>query len=130
MPSPKGRILCTEDDPDSRDMLVFTLQVNGYEVLCAADGAAALEIAKTESFDLLLLDTWTPGLDGRSLTSEIRKFDQKTPILFYSGAAYDSDLRNALAAGAQGYLIKPAGIDRLTDEIARLITESRLTGET
>lgn len=121
----KSRILCTEDDPDSREMLVLTLEVNGYEVVCPVDGAAALEIAKTESFDLLLLDTWTPGLDGRSLTSEIRKFDQKTPILFYSGAAQEIDLRNALAAGAQGYLIKPIGIDRLTAEIARLIAESR-----
>jgi DNA-binding response OmpR family regulator len=123
----KGRILCTEDDPDSREMLVLTLQSNGYEVVCPVDTVAALAIAKTESFDLLLLDAWTAGLDGRSLTSEVRTFDQKTPILFYSGAASKTDLQEALAAGAQGYLIKPMGIDSLTDEIARLIAESRLT---
>lgn len=46
----KGPIPCTEDEPDSRDMLVLTLQVNGYEVVCPVDATAALEIVKNESF--------------------------------------------------------------------------------
>lgn len=121
----KGRILCTEDDPDSRAMLVALLQSEGFEVVCPDDSIKALEMAKTESFDLLLLDTWTPGLDGHSLTSEVRKFDQKTPILFYSGAALDTDLQKALAAGAQGYLTKPIGINELTTEVTRLINQAK-----
>jgi len=121
----KGRILCTEDDPDSRDMLVCVLRADGYEVICPDDSIQALEMARTQSFDLVILDSWTPGLDGQGLTNEVRKFDQKTPILFYSGAASEADLQNALAAGAQGYLTKPTGINELTNEVARLIVEAR-----
>ena len=117
----KGRILVTEDDPDSRDMLVLTLQNDGYEVICSTDPANALELANKESFDLILLDNWMPEMDGCSLTREIRKFDQKTPILFYSGAASESDSQTALEAGAQGYLMKPTGVHELIDEVARLI---------
>jgi Response regulator containing CheY-like receiver, AAA-type ATPase, and DNA-binding domains len=60
------------------------------------------------------------------LTKWIREFDQTTPILFYSGAAYDSDLRQALNAGASGYLVKPADNDKLLSEIDRLIENSKL----
>lgn len=50
-----------------------------------------------------------PGLSGQELPTEIRKFDKSTPILFYSGAAYESDKQAARDAGAQGYLTKPEG---------------------
>ena len=62
-----------------------------------------------------------PGLSGEELTTEIRKFDKNTPILFYSGAAYETDKQKAHDAGAQGYLIKPLGIADLVDEVTRLI---------
>lgn len=126
MPLSKGRILCTEDDPDSREMLVRVLQAEGYEVVYLTDSIHALEFAKNESFDLILLDNWMPELDGCTLTHEIRKFDLKTPILFYSGAALETDSQAAIDAGAQGYLTKPTGINELTDEIAKLIAQSKL----
>jgi DNA-binding response OmpR family regulator len=125
MDNQMGRILCTEDDPDTRDMLVCILRAEGYEVVCPDDAIEALEMTKSGSFDLLLLDSRTPGLDGHSLTSEVRKFDQKTPILFYSGAALDEDLEKARDAGAQGYLTKPTDINELTDEITRLIAQAK-----
>jgi DNA-binding response OmpR family regulator len=62
-----------------------------------------------------------PGLSGPELTRDIREFNQTTPILFYSGAAYEADKQTAFDAGAQGYLIKPIGIERLVEEIDRLI---------
>src|SRR5215510_6474146 len=55
----------------------------------------------------------------------LRKFDSDTPILFFSGAAYEQDKRAALAAGAQGYLTKPADNDKLIDEVSRLISDAR-----
>lgn len=67
-----------------------------------------------------------PGLSGQELTTEIRKFNKSTPILFYSGAAYDEDKREARNAGAQGYLTKPAGISELVDEVGKLIAEARI----
>ena len=84
-------------------------------------GTEALSLAKNEHFDLFLVDNWLPGLSGPELTRDIREFNQTTPILFYSGAAYEYDKQAAFDAGAQGYLIKPIGIERLVEEIERLI---------
>lgn len=126
MPTPKGRILCTEDDPDSRELIVYILQTAGYHVTVTGDSADALSLARREQFDLILVDNWMPGLSGDELTGEIRRFNKSTPILFYSGAAYESDKLKAFDAGAQGYLIKPFGISDLVDEVAKLIAEGRI----
>lgn len=119
--TPKGRILCTEDDPDSRELIVCILETADYHVTITADSAEALSLAQREQFDLIIVDNWMPGLSGEELTTEIRKFDKNTPILFYSGAAYETDKQKAHDAGAQGYLIKPLGIKDLVDEVAKLI---------
>lgn len=121
MPSPKGHILCTEDDPDTRDLIVVVLRQNGYDVTCTDDANDALSMAETKDFDLYLIDSWLPGVSGVTLTQQIRKFDGKTPILFYSGAARDIDKEEAKTAGAQGYLVKPATGEELIAEITRLL---------
>ena len=126
MPSPKAHILCTEDDPDSRELLIFVLESADYDVTCAEVAMDALSLAQSKKFDLILVDSWMPGLSGQELTTEIRKFNKSTPILFYSGAAYDADKRAARAAGAQGYLTKPEGISDLVDEVGKLIAEARI----
>jgi len=67
-----------------------------------------------------------PALTGPGLTREFRKFNQCTPILFYSGAAYETDKQEAIVAGAQGYLVKPVDLEVLVDEVGRLIAEARI----
>ena len=126
MLSPKARILCTEDDPDSRELIVFVLEGADYDVTCAEVAMDALSLAQSKEFDLILVDSWMPGLSGQELTTEIRKFNKSTPILFYSGAAYDADKRAARDAGAQGYLTKPEGLSDLVDEVGKLIAEARI----
>lgn len=126
MPSPKARILCTEDDPDTRDLIKLVLGGEGYEVITTDSAEQALRLAQFESFDLYLIDNWMPGLSGDELTRKIREHDSETLILFYSGAAQDSDKESARASGAQGYLVKPAGVDELIDEVARLIAEAKI----
>lgn len=118
---PKRRILCTEDDADTLEFLRLLLEMEGFEVTRADDAAQALRLAKAEKFDLYLLDNWLPDMDGASLCQKLREFDSTTPILFYSGATTPADRARAIAAGAQGYLIKPAGLDELIAEIKRLI---------
>jgi len=124
--APKGRILCTEDDADARDLLVCILEDEGYHVTVTGNSTHALAIAQRDPFDLILVDSWMPGLSGQELTVEIRKFNQSTPILFYSGAAYETDMQEARDAGAQGYLTKPDGITGLVEEVAKLIAEARI----
>ena len=121
MRSPKRRILYCEDDPDSRELIRFLFSCNGYEVVCAENGPEALGLAQTEKFDLLVLDNWMPGMSGLELTQHDRAFNGTTPILFYSGAAYEADVQAALKCGAQGYLTKPEDLDQLLAEVRRLV---------
>jgi len=125
-PVTNGRILCTEDDADTRELIVVILEAAGYHVTVTGNSAHALAIAQRERFDLILIDSWMPGLSGADLTRQVRKFNKSTPILFYSGAAYPSDKQEAREAGAQGYLIKPEGIGNLLDEVAKLIAEAKV----
>jgi DNA-binding response OmpR family regulator len=126
MQSPKGRILCTEDDKDTRELLIFLLKAEGYDVVCTDNAEHALSLAKSQRFDLFLIDSWLPDSSGANLTEWIRQFDNKTPVLFYSGAAYDTDLQIALKAGANSYLVKPADNDDVVAEITRLIESSKM----
>jgi DNA-binding response OmpR family regulator len=124
MPAPKGRILCTEDDPDTRELIVWVLTHHRFEVTCSENADHAIELAKAQRFDLFLVDSRMPRLSGTELTKKLREFDIKTPILFYSGAALDADKEDARLAGAQGYLLKPADNEDLIAEVVRLITSA------
>jgi DNA-binding response OmpR family regulator len=126
MSTPKGRILCTEDDPDTRDLLSLILGNAGYDVVCTSDASECLRLASLHNFDLYLMDNWMPNISGEALCKTIREFDAGTPILFYSGAAYESDKQRARDAGAQGYLVKPALEDVLLAEIVRIIAEAKI----
>ena len=121
MTFPKGRILCTEDDPDTRELIILTLRFAGYDVKCTDSPGETIELLRNEEFGLCLLDNWLPGTSGVEICKKIRQFDEKIPILFYSGAGYDADKRRAFKAGAQGYLVKPVEADDLIGEVSRLI---------
>lgn len=66
-----------------------------------------------------------PGGSGIELCKKLREFDATTPIIFYSGAAYESDKREAFASGAQAYLTKPTDTKTLIETVARLIADGR-----
>lgn len=121
MKASKGRILCADDNPDTRELVFAMLQSTSHDVVCVESSAEALDLLKREKFDLIVLDNWMPEITGTELTRRIREFDKTTPILFYSAAAYEADKQAALDAGAQVYLTKPEGIDHLLDEVERLI---------
>ena len=122
MSTPKGRILCTEDHPDTRELIILALTQAGFEAECADDPHRLLDLAKSGKFNLFLVDTWMPRVSGLELCKQIREFDGETPILFLSGAALETDKAAALAAGAQGYLVKPIALEVLVNEVTRLAT--------
>ena len=125
-PSPRPRVLVTEDDQDACDLIEFILNSNGFDVVCTAEAAAALDAARNQAFDLYLLDNWMPDKSGIDLCRQIREIDLQTPILFYSGAAFETDKAQAIESGAQGYLIKPASPDGLVAEVRRLLEASKV----
>lgn len=115
------RVLFIEDDADTRELVSFVLTRENFEVVLATDSEEALLAAGAMSFALYLIDNWLPGESGVDLCKRLREFDRRTPILFYSGAAYEHDKRAAFAAGAQGYLTKPSELGELVQEVSQLI---------
>jgi CheY-like chemotaxis protein len=124
MTSLAGQILYTEDDADTRELVSYVLAGSNYKVMVAENNDTALLLARSNHFDLYMIDNWMPGGSGVELCRKLREFDSYTPILFYSGAAYDKDKQEAFASGAQGYLTKPVDNDELIKEVFRLIAEA------
>ena len=107
-------------------MIALTLSDQGFEVVCINSPEDAIRLARTESFDLSLVDNWMPGMPGPELTEKLWEFNVKTPILFYSGAAQQTDKDEARLAGAQGNLVKPVETNDLIAEVVKLIAEARI----
>jgi DNA-binding response OmpR family regulator len=122
--NPLSRVLCVDDDEDACEMLSLLLKAYRIDAICARSAAAAWPIIKAENFDLYLLDGWLPTVDGFEFCRQIREFDTTTPILFYSGAAYDADKQKGIAAGANAYLTKP-DVDGLIETIVDLIATAK-----
>ena len=107
-------ILFAEDDLDTRELVQLILRQAGFRVSVTGDSTEVLQLLATDHFDALLLDNWMPNVTGLELCRLIRTFDHSTPIFFCSGAATEQDKRSALAAGAQGYFVKPFDPHELT----------------
>ncbi|HEX5736731.1 MAG TPA: response regulator [Blastocatellia bacterium] len=114
------RILCVEDDADSREVITILLGLWGYEVVTASSPTDGLELAQQDSFALIILDNWYEIGSGLELCKQIRGFDTNTPIIFYSASAYEVDVQKAMEAGAQGYLFKPTEIEVMVQTIEGL----------
>jgi CheY-like chemotaxis protein len=114
------RILCVEDDKDSREVITALLSEVGCEVATAATPTEGLELARGGGFAVIVLDNWYDKGSGVELCRQIRSFDADSPIIFYSGAAEHADIQSGLAVGAQAYIIKPY-IEELVSTVSRLI---------
>lgn len=118
-------VLFVEDDADTRELMAIILKSKDYQVVLAASYEEALLLARVMRFDLFIMDNWMPGGSGIELCKKLREFDATTPIIFYSGAAYECDKREAFASGAQAYLTKPTDTETLIETVARLIADGR-----
>ena len=113
--------LFVEDNADTRDLAEFSLQNEGFTVVTAQTADEGLALARTKPFALILLDIGLPDKDGLELCREIRRFDQQTPIVFYTAFAELLDQEEATKAGAQGTLRKPEDTPRLGEAARKLI---------
>jgi DNA-binding response OmpR family regulator len=102
-----SRILVVEDEPAIAVGLKDDLEVEGYEVDVAEDGAVALESATRLSYDLVLLDVMLPKKDGFSVCRELRAAGIRTPIILLTARGEESDKVRGLNLGADDYVTKP-----------------------
>ncbi|HXG64404.1 MAG TPA: response regulator, partial [Blastocatellia bacterium] len=112
------KVLVVEDDTDSRKLLEYELQSDGFEVITAEDGLEGLEKAHELKPDIIITDVNMPRLDGIELTEQLREEREfeDVPIVVVS-AAGSGDLRQAMAAGASCSMRKPVDLDALITTI-------------
>lgn len=115
----KGRILFIDDDQDTCEMISLLLGQAGYEATIASSVTEGLSKARSDRFDLILLDWYFPDGTGLDLCKMIRSYDSKIPIFFYTGIAFDAYIHKAMQAGAQGCFIKPVDVENLLQTISR-----------
>ncbi|MBO0729608.1 MAG: response regulator [Acidimicrobiaceae bacterium] len=106
------RVLVVDDEPQILRALRINLHARQFDVVTAADGAAALEAAETQRPDLLVLDLGLPDTDGIDVIRSLRTWTE-VPIIVLSGRAGSSDKIIALNAGADDYVTKPFNIEEL-----------------
>jgi two-component system cell cycle response regulator DivK len=116
------KILLVEDNEMNRDMLSRRLIKKGYEVIMALDGEQALEMARAEAPDLILMDISLPGLDGWEATRRLkaRPETQAIPIIALTAHAMAGDREKCLEAGCNDYDTKPVEFPRLLGKIQEL----------
>jgi two-component system alkaline phosphatase synthesis response regulator PhoP len=119
---PQRRVLVVEDEPAIRELVSLHLKLEGFGVLPSGDGAEALRLARTEHFDLIVLDVMLPGLDGVSVLGAIRRdsVNRETPILMLTARREESDKVLGLETGADDYLTKPFGVREFVARVRAL----------
>jgi two-component system response regulator CpxR len=118
------RVLYVDDHEDTCTLIRLVLTQSGYEVAVAGRASEALAQARSEEFEIYILDNRLPDSSGVELLVGLREFDPHTPAIFYSGDGFDAHRRSAMAAGAQAYLLKPCEPGELLATVSRLIGEA------
>src|SRR6201993_4586471 len=106
-PSSRGEIFVVDDDPAVRDTLSMVLKAAGYEVICFADGAALLSVARNRTPAAILLDVNIPGKSGLGILKELHGEDYPAPIFMISGQGDIAMAVGAIKSGALDFIEKP-----------------------
>lgn len=121
-----SRVLVVDDDAVIRDLLQVNLQLEGYEVSLAVDGAEALAQVARSHPDLILLDVMMPGVDGWDVAQQL-KADQATahiPVVFLTARAMRADVQRGHDIGVEGYVTKPFDPEDLLALVDRLLRQA------
>ena len=119
------RVLVADDDRAIRESLARALELEGYDVVVTADGAAALSAVREQPADVLVLDVMMPGVDGLTVCRVLRAERDRTPILMLTARTETSDRVAGLDAGADDYLPKPFELDELLARLRALVRRTR-----
>ena len=114
------KILVVDDEKLLVKGMKFNLENEGYEVECAYDGAAAVELARNGQFDLIILDVMMPEVDGLEACMRIREFSN-VPIIMLTAKSEDADKLMGFECGADDYLTKPFNILELKARVRALL---------
>ncbi|MDX1521120.1 MAG: response regulator [Anaerolineae bacterium] len=121
----KPLILVAEDERDIRDLIVFTLQINGYNVVDVPNGEEAVEKAKEIIPDLILMDVRMPKMTGYEACEALKKQKETEdiPVIFLSAKGQEVEISTGMDKGAEAYLLKPFAPDNLSKQVNEILTK-------
>ena len=122
MSESKCLILYVDDHEDSGEMLKLLLSPMNYQLQTAHTAQEALELAKSEKFDLYVLDKRLPDGSGLELCKRLTALTPGVPCIFYTGDAYETHRQEAVAAGADAYVPKP-DVDQLLETVNYFLSQ-------
>lgn len=122
-----ARVLIVDDAQDTREVYAMFLRSEGFQVAVAEDGVTGLAFAQQHRFDVIILDLIMPRMDGFEVTRRLRADDRTrgVPIIIFSGFEKETDMADAIAAGADLCCTKPCLPETLLGEINRLLLRRR-----
>lgn len=117
------KILIADDEKDVRNLVRFTFERRGYEVVEAADGIGTVTIARQELPDLILLDAMMPGISGYEAIRRLKETEttKEIPIVFLSAKGQTYEVAEGLQAGAVAYIIKPVSPKELAAQVEEIL---------
>lgn len=123
------KLLLVEDDFTLRKVMHSVLTQNGYDVILAENGEAALEVLDREFVDILVSDVMMPLLDGFELTKELRSAGYKFPVLLITAKDQFKDMEKGFLVGTDDYMVKPINMQELLLRISALLRRARIINE-
>jgi len=125
------KILIVEDNPQNMRLVEMALSAKRYTLLEATNGEEALEMAKKERPDLIIMDVQLPKMSGLEVTRKLREIPEfnRTPIIAVTAYAMKGDEEKALDAGCSGYLSKPIRARELPNLIAKMLLQGQEEGK-
>lgn len=121
----KPSILLVEDEENLHETLKMNLELEGYSVTSAFNGAQAMKAVENEYFDLIIMDIMLPEIDGINVTQNIRISNNEVPILILSAKNNSEDRVLGLKKGADDYLTKPFNLEELLLRIQKLVQKNK-----
>ena len=125
-----AKILIAEDEKDIRELIVFSLQFAGFDVVPAVDGQDAVEKALEVKPDLIMMDVRMPRMTGYEACAKMKTMDEikDIPVVILSAKGQESEIQTGLNAGAYEYILKPFAPDDLIQRVRDIISSLPATG--
>ena len=122
-------ILLVEDDDNLRRLMATVLKRNRFNVLQAANGKDAIDLAENNHIDLMVCDIMLPEVNGYEVTMSVREFNEGLPVIMVTALETLDDKRRGFASGADDYMVKPIDTDELIMRINALLRRAKATNE-
>jgi DNA-binding NtrC family response regulator len=121
--STRPRILVADDEEAVRELLARTLALGEYDVRTVAGGQSAIDLLRTERFQLLITDLRMPGIDGLAVIREARRLYANLPVVIITGFSSEASAIEAINLGVSGYLTKPFRVAKVLAVAAKVLGE-------